>query len=1199
MKNFKRILALVLAVMMVATSLMVVTSAADEKVDYNDEAIVRLNKLDIFQGKTDGLEPEDNVTRAEMAQLVGRVMTGDVDSKYWENYTNDTTFEDLGAAAWAVGAITYAYENGIVKGKSDVRFDPMGNVTYQDALTMVVRSLGYTGVSYPNGMINKAMMLGLTNGISGLKYEDAANRGVVATILYNALYAEDSLFAENFNLKSGNYMLVATPSVKINSSLTLPGAEINGYVGKKLNEGYVAFAEIGEDYRAINNNYVYAKTSQISDDIDGDFADKLGYAYELTFENDVLTWGDQCTTVVFENYGDKIEIDAAYVEYNHLYNGNTIVKDQDWFLTFGGEKYNLVDKYDADYTAPTGTHNIILYSDFGAPTPIDHYDYLFNANGDIIDINDNIVLAYKDGAYYIVDANGNLGRKATSDEIKDAISELSAQVSPNFGYNADSDYAMIEQGDVLGVSSYLGLDKPIVGELTEAEFKTANRDVVLSVARNYFCEIVAMDYDNDGVFDAAIYTPYYFGYTNQASNGIISLGGAVDENGNQLLKDIKMADYKVTGAASKLGNYAFYLYTFNRHTNTIDVKEEAKQFNQKGDIDWAVKGKVGTSGIYEDSQVSIDGTVYDIGGWAIDNLLGLYTIRSFDSAWWRKVEFLPALLDKDGNGVVDADEKPEYTDWDGNTVTGYNGWYYNGWNDVLEVGMTKQYTGFKGVVLAGHLIHGVPTKDTSTTSYNFVTFNPYQSTFAIENDQIVVDAIVDATGKYKQIKINSIEGEEFTDIEFHAFCEYIDAFYGDNAGNKKYSYFFDAERKAAHQATPLYKAIEREYIIDELVANTDDGETWNPATTNVVKSNVYSVLGNNADGSYQLSILTKASLGTAALDVNVKFELGVSNTAFVDKGKAIAVDNDTIWTFVTKDGIYTYTGVPAANETLNLDTTTKVYKATSDNIMLFDLDRCIEDICVGPITWSEKVQDVAIVYANTDKCDVAFTDTAACDVFYRRHVDTWALNEYVPTTTTKFMAEEIYMVTEKTANTKIYNDNGVMLYVYSNLYNLVDNKYEETVTFSGEEAKVFLNNGADSVWYEDGTGKVTTNYGAIIARSSVTGVSVFTVADLKDTANTDKAASLFNLEAMTMAVYGGQDKDNNGSLAHLTLNIYDAENDTWAKDELVTVKSLKLITVYGSGKNVAVGDASKIAKGAVIFYTRDAKTGAVEGYAFN
>ncbi|MBR6603224.1 MAG: S-layer homology domain-containing protein, partial [Clostridia bacterium] len=144
--------------MMVATSVVAISAAeADEKVVYNAEAITRLNKIGIFQGyNAADMGADDNVTRAQMALFTGRVLTGKVESNYWESYVNDTTFEDIDDVAdYYVGAISYAYEQGVVIGKSDVAFDPNGNVTYQEALTMVVRSLGYTGLSYPNGFINK------------------------------------------------------------------------------------------------------------------------------------------------------------------------------------------------------------------------------------------------------------------------------------------------------------------------------------------------------------------------------------------------------------------------------------------------------------------------------------------------------------------------------------------------------------------------------------------------------------------------------------------------------------------------------------------------------------------------------------------------------------------------------------------------------------------------------------------------------------------------------------------------------------------------------------------------------------------------------------------------------------------------------------------------------------------------------------
>ena len=71
MKNFKRILALVLAVMMVVAG-MVSTSAAADKVEYNETAIARLKQLDIFKGRTSGDAADSNVTREEMAKALDK-----------------------------------------------------------------------------------------------------------------------------------------------------------------------------------------------------------------------------------------------------------------------------------------------------------------------------------------------------------------------------------------------------------------------------------------------------------------------------------------------------------------------------------------------------------------------------------------------------------------------------------------------------------------------------------------------------------------------------------------------------------------------------------------------------------------------------------------------------------------------------------------------------------------------------------------------------------------------------------------------------------------------------------------------------------------------------------------------------------------------------------------------------------------------
>ncbi|MEE0968447.1 MAG: S-layer homology domain-containing protein [Clostridia bacterium] len=1282
MKNFKRILALVLAVMMVVAC-MVFVGAEEEAADvaYNADAIVRLNKLGIFKGTTSGdMKADDDVTREQMALFTARVVEGKVATNYWESYENDTTFEDIDdEAAEYVGAIAYSFGEGIVIGKSDVRFDPKGNVTYQDALTMVVRALGYTGQSYPNGCINKAMKLGLTKGISGLAYTDNAPRGVIATILYNALYAEDSLFAENFNLESGNYMLVATPTVKVGSA-NIPGASVSGYTGKTLNEGYVAFAPIGEDYRAVmNNKYVYATIAQIGSDIDanGNYAHKLGYAYNLTFENDVLTWGDECASEKFTNFGDDRDLTAKSITYDHkweagvAYPNGTINKVTKSFLTFGGQSYNLVDRYDADYTAPTNTHNFILYSDFGAEnTEIANYSYIYDVNGHIIDAEGNVILYNRNGVYYKQETIGTGVYEviATATDIENAITG----VINGFGYIGKSDYTIVEQGDVILGRYDLGY-----------EYNGGVADAVLAIANNYFCEITAIDYDNDGVYDAGIYKPYYLGQAS-VSGGTFTLGGMVSQTGastpvgkdwttvksgvyNHLLKNQSTANYVVTGDTDKLANNAIYLYTFNRHTNTIEVIDQADKIT--GKVTALYKGAA-KNGIYADAEATIGDTTYSIGGWGFKNLLGLYSIQFVDYWRWAEVPYLAALLDVNANGIVDEEEKPTYTQnsyaWnDANdddvidegeltertvTATGYNGWYYNGWNDVLEVGLTNACDSFEGYVLAGHLIHGVPTKAASLSQY--VAFNPYQSTFKVVGNQIeVTNAIVDASGEFKTIKINSVDGEQFHNLEYAVFYNYINAFYGNNAAanTSKFEYFFDANRKAEHQATSLYKAVERAYLISLFNPTLNEVGGWqsDANAAEIRTSRVFGVIGVNADGSYQLDTRNVPGKGANTISTNPDKEIvvsfdpitGTSSHKLTSGNGFVSVNANTKWTIIAADGIFTYTGIPENTIKVTYGTT-RWLNTSADSIVVYDLSATINKLCPGntgnstnTYSWFQKVQDIALNYVKLDvttgmrsgskvvdrvylptsawatdvEMSVDYDNAKLCDEFYRGYTYTWNFDQFTNVKTDMFVADEVYLVTEKTEQVSVKYENGALVYVYAGLYDLAANKWADNVAFTKAEADVFT-----TVWYEDGVPAVSTNYGTIITRDSVAGIQAFYY-DLSDhtayaPANAldleTYAAQLFYMAYSTVNTtkYTVKKHASYGlGLTNTANNVVAVYlNDTTAK----YVTDINLVTVVVDGEDTEVVNVtasnykSVLADGAVIYGYYDAVTGTLTGYAF-
>ncbi|MBR6603562.1 MAG: hypothetical protein IKK94_06065, partial [Clostridia bacterium] len=420
------------------------------------------------------------------------------------------------------------------------------------------------------------------------------------------------------------------------------------------------------------------------------------------------------------------------------------------------------------------------------------------------------------------------------------------------------------------------------------------------------------------------------------------------------------------------------------------------------------------------------------------------------------------------------------------------------------------------------------------------------------------------------------------------------------------SYFFNEARREYHKSTALYKAIEREYIIDRLTENYFDryeDDLLDQARAEKTETLVFAVGGKNDDGSYKLFNYVNTTKGSNANQALVNFKLGVSDVKLVDSSSAkpIRTNANTVFTFVAKDGIYTYVGMPANNYQIELRgaPAKAIIAADSNNIMIIDTTRCISDIAIADVDWTEKVQDVARAYdVNANNCtcgdgEFILDNPNRCDAIYRNHIDTWAFVEYVPYIEATFHADEVYMVTGKTENTKIYHDGGEMYYVYSNLYNLVEGKYEESVSFTGAEVAVFKAFADElQTWYEDSNYvDVVTNYGLVITRDNGL-VACMTYDQFRDAANANVVFNLWdafgNTTDLNRGVYGGQVKDNTGAVSHVVI---DGAN--------VTVNKVEFVTVYRTAGVVEVGTFANIANGAVMFYNYDAVTGTLTGYAFN
>ncbi|MGG1664624.1 S-layer homology domain-containing protein [Brevibacillus sp. NRS-1366] len=151
-----------------------------------EKTVKRLEALGLVAGYGNGeYGIEKNITRAEFATLIVRARGLEQGAKLAQ-FTS--TYTDVKSADWFAGFVNVASGEEIVKGFPDKSFKPQNNVTYAEAVTMIVRALGYApsvnGV-WPNSMISKASELNIAKGIANPN--NAAVRGDVFKMLDNAL----------------------------------------------------------------------------------------------------------------------------------------------------------------------------------------------------------------------------------------------------------------------------------------------------------------------------------------------------------------------------------------------------------------------------------------------------------------------------------------------------------------------------------------------------------------------------------------------------------------------------------------------------------------------------------------------------------------------------------------------------------------------------------------------------------------------------------------------------------------------------------------------------------------------------------------------------------------------------------------------------------------------------------------------------
>lgn len=190
MYNLKKVIASICVIAMMLTTVAFAATYSDVAEDSAYyEAVETLNKLGIVTGYEDGTyKPEDGVTRAEMAALVARIQGfGETAAAQ-----TATAFADVPASHWASGYVASAASLKIINGYGDGNFGPEDPVLFEQAVKMVMATLGYTPYAefnggYPGGYISAAQRYSVLAGVSNATMGTKANRGTIAQLLANAI----------------------------------------------------------------------------------------------------------------------------------------------------------------------------------------------------------------------------------------------------------------------------------------------------------------------------------------------------------------------------------------------------------------------------------------------------------------------------------------------------------------------------------------------------------------------------------------------------------------------------------------------------------------------------------------------------------------------------------------------------------------------------------------------------------------------------------------------------------------------------------------------------------------------------------------------------------------------------------------------------------------------------------------------------
>ncbi len=549
MKNFKRILALVLTLMFIVGSCASL-SAYSGTTKWYGKAVNWIESTGI---DTIGSSADKEIDRNTFAMWIAKIESTFVDDKLWDDKADSTSFADVKPGDHYYAAIAYAEESGFIQGDGDGNFRPNDTISFAEACAIITRVMGYDeffeayyGADHTkyatyeewykaNWQYNyirvaelrcKAIDATWVANVGRFVPQHKLTKGQAAYLLYTLATNGANVRHNGYDM---GYKLGATlPSIKVTAVVkTLArkplsdkqlqgwisggyGEAVNGQVTKSLTWSAWSKYWTERNYDVYSQVVTpYSKILDTSKNVELQIFDGenfTGTTVELS--------GKTFQQLVRKALGKPANVDVANEEVFYLF--DYVREGSVLNLTVSGntvKSLSIVDNHVVDtYRVLVGTTVLDYYlnglaNSYGTANNNAALPTAYNAEKDVTSWNGNKLVFQ--GTTYTLRAKGS-NYTGISDEIKVygyekvGVSKVEDGVTYDKYYTIGaSDVVWVKRGETPAANLGKWLERGNLVQLTAAEAKAQ----LINAAQGEV-EAVFSDMDGDGKYDVAVVTNY-------------------------------------------------------------------------------------------------------------------------------------------------------------------------------------------------------------------------------------------------------------------------------------------------------------------------------------------------------------------------------------------------------------------------------------------------------------------------------------------------------------------------------------------------------------------------------------------------------------------------------------------------------------------------------------------------------------------